>query len=230
MSATPAGSGPPLTPEFTLLTSPARMDTRQQLLAAARDLLVEEGLSGFSMRRVAAACDVSATAIYRHFPDKDALLAQAALEAFRTFGSYLLDGLEASTPLARFRKLGRRYFDFALEHRHDYQLIFMTDCRTLGLTKLDETSKREIGGTFQLLQDRVAECQRAGVFGPGDARSLSAYVWASVHGLASLILTGNLDLGPDDTGKLVTQQLDRIEASLTALPKKRRAAARTTAG
>lgn len=195
------------------------MGTRRQLLSAARDLLVKQGLSGFSMRRVAAACGVSATAIYRHFSDKDALLAQAVLEAFRTFGSYLLDGLEETTPLRRFRKLGHRYFDFALDHRHDYQLLFMTDGRTLGLTKLNETSKRELSGTFQLLQDRVVECQRAGVFLPGDARALSAYVWSSVHGLASLLLTGNLDVGPVDIERLVTQQIDCIERSLTATPK-----------
>lgn len=195
------------------------MDTRRQLLSAARDLLVKQGLSGFSMRRVAAACGVSAPAIYRHFPDKDALLAQAALAAFRTFGSYLLDGLDETTPVRRFRKLGRRYFDFALEHRYDYQLIFMTDCRTLGLTRLDETSKREINATFQLLQDRVVECQRAGIFVAGDPRALSVYVWSSVHGLASLLLTGNLDVGPVDIERLVTQQIDCIERSLTATPK-----------
>lgn len=190
--------------------------TREELVAAARDILLDGGLPSFSMRRVASVCGVSATAIYRHFTDKDALLAATVVEGFRIFSSYLLDSLEKTTPRARFRHIGQRYFDFAREHPQDYRLIFMTNCEELGLTQLDETAQREIGGTFQLLQDRVAECQKHGLFRRGDPRSLAAYVWASVHGLSSLIINQNLQLVPKDVDKLIKQQLDLIEASLTA--------------
>src|SRR5690606_4751451 len=64
-----------------------------------------------------------------HYQDKDELVAQAVLEGFRIFGSYLMDALEHSTPIRRFRVLGRRYLDFALENPADYRRIFMTDCR-----------------------------------------------------------------------------------------------------
>jgi AcrR family transcriptional regulator len=188
--------------------------TRDKLLHSARELLVEEGLSGVSMRRVATGSGVSATAIYRHFEDKDALLAAAVVESFRLFGSYLLDALEQPTPEKRLRQMGQRYFDFALEHRHDYQLIFMTNCADLGLSRLDETGKREISGTFQMLQDRIVECQKAGVVKKGDPRSLSAWVWSSIHGLAALIITGNLDVGEKENAVLIEQQLDLIDRSL----------------
>lgn len=194
------------------MTVASETGTREQLVRAARDLLVEGGLGAVSMRRVASQCGLSATAIYRHFPDKDALLSAAVLDGFRRFGAYLLDALEKPTPLERYRQIGRRYFDFARAHRHEYQLIFMTDCAGLGLQKLDETSKQEISGTFQLLQDRIAECQAAGLFEAGDARALAASVWASVHGLASLIITGQLE--SDETDGLIELHLRLIEASL----------------
>ena len=98
----------------------SREDSKKQELAqAARDLLLSTGLSGLSMRKVARACGVSATAIYRHYQDKDELVAQAVLEGFRIFGSYLMDALEQKTPIRRFRVLGRRYFDFALDNPAD---------------------------------------------------------------------------------------------------------------
>lgn len=186
--------------------------TREQLVDAARGLLIEHGLSGVSMRRVASACGLTAAAIYRHFPDKDSLLSAAVLEGFRMFGSYLLDALEMGSPRDRFRHICQRYFDFSREHRHHYQLIFMTDCARLGLTRLDDTAQQEISGTFQLLQDRVAECQAAELFVAGDSRALAASVWASVHGLASLIITGQLDMA--DTDDLIRLHLDQIERGL----------------
>lgn len=198
------------------MPEPRPENKKQELAQAARDLLLETGLSGLSMRKVADVCGVSATAIYRHYEDKDELVAQAVLEGFRVFGSYLMDALEQRTPIRRFRVLGRRYFDFALENPADYRLIFMTDCRALGMTRLDELSRREVSGTFQLLQDRISECQRAGIFTKGDSRALAASVWASTHGLSSLIVTGNLSESPGEIETLIKLQLNLIERGLKA--------------
>lgn len=189
-------------------------DTKSELLRAARDLLLENGLGGLSMRKVASACDVSATAIYRHYADKDALVAAAVVDGFRTFASYLLDALEQPTPLLRFRTLLRRYFDFARENRQDYRLIFMTDCMELGFRRLDEVSAREISGTFQLLQDRIAECQIAGHFRAGEPRALAASTWSSMHGLSSLLLTGQLGEGGAAPDPLIELHMQLVEAGL----------------
>jgi AcrR family transcriptional regulator len=184
------------------------------LVAAARDVLLEHGLAGLSMRKVASALGLSATAIYRHYEDKDALVAAAVVEGFRTFATYLLDALEESTPLARFRRMLRRYFDFAREHSADYWLIFMTDCSGQGLPRLDEMSQREISGTFQLLQDRVSECQAAGHFRQGDPRAIAASIWSSVHGLAALFLTGQLGQTEEEAEKLIELHTGLLEAGL----------------
>lgn len=186
------------------------MDTRERLLAAARDLLLDQGLSGFSMRKVASTCGLSATAIYRHFQDKDALVSAAVEEGYRVFTRYLEAALEEPAPLARFRHTGQRYFDFARENPRYYALIFMTPGEELGLLKLHADAQREGAASFQFLVDRVIECQEAGLFWPGDPRGHAACVWASVHGLASLALQGRMTPDPADVLALEQLQLDAI--------------------
>ena len=63
--------------------------TRQRLLAAALELVEEEGVEALSMRRLAARVGVSATALYRHFADKDELLQHLVDEANLELGRYL---------------------------------------------------------------------------------------------------------------------------------------------
>jgi len=52
--------------------------------------------------------------------------------------------------------------------------------------------------TFQFLVDRVRECIDAGVLAPGDATEIAATIWAHVHGLASLRLSGHMKSVGDD--------------------------------
>ncbi len=184
------------------------------MVQAARELLLSGGLPGLSMRKVASALGLSPTAIYRHYADKDALVAAAVLEGFRTFGAYQAEALQKSDPVLRLRHLGQRYFDFALQHPQDYRLIFMTDTRQQCLLQLEERSKKEIGRTFDVVQDTISEGQRAGAYRSGEPRTLAAYVWASVHGLASLIVNGQLGETPSEAQFLIEQQLDLNERAL----------------
>lgn len=184
------------------------------MISAARDLLLQGGLPGLSMRAVARECGVSATAIYRHFEDKDDLLSAAVLQGFRSFGHYLRSAFKECEPGARLATLMRRYFDFACENQSDYRLIFMTDCEQQSLPRLDEASRREILGTFQMLQDCITESQQAGLVVQGEPRALAAYAWSSLHGLASLIIGGNLGANEDEIVALIDQHLVLLSRSL----------------
>lgn len=186
--------------------------TREQLIIAAKALLLSDGLSGLSMRKVGASCGITAAAIYRHFPDKDALLASLVGEAFGTFMGYLGAALTEPTAGTRFRRVALQYLEFADQQPAYYRLIFMTDCEELGFERLDQATRTRASGTFQLLVDRVIECQKTGLFGAGDATTQAAFAWSALHGLASLHLTGNLTDTMRNT--LVNVQLAGIEAAL----------------
>jgi AcrR family transcriptional regulator len=195
------------------------METRERILQASRELLREKGSSGFSMRGLAERVGVTPTALYRHFEDKDALLATLLDEGFSTFASYLLRALSGKTPLERLRRSGVAYFDFALEHPRDYALMFMTPCADLGLESVSENQKARMDGTFVFLVDRIKECIQAGVCLAHDPRALALHVWTTVHGLASIRLNGQLaELDAGAFRQHVEFELDRIEASLAPPP------------
>ncbi len=193
------------------------METRERILHESGELLREKGIAGFSMRGVAERVGVTATALYRHFADKDALLAALLDDGFSTFGKYLMRALAGKTPLERLRRAGHAYFDFALDHPRDYALMFTTPCRDLGLESVSAGAKARMDGTFVFLVDRIKECIEAGAFAAHDPRTTALHIWATVHGLASLRLNGQLDeLDEPAFRHHADFTLDRIEASLAA--------------
>ena len=194
------------------------METRQRILDEARELFLDEGLAGFSMRALAGRVGVTATALYRHFPDKDALLASLLGTAFGTFGSYLGRSLSEKTPLERFRAMGAAYIDFALEHPRDYQLMFLTNCVELGFSAIRKETDQRSQAAFEFLVERVQDCLQAGVFAKGDARAIAVHSWSSVHGVVSLWLLAQLRAGMTlpEFRQQAAFTLDRLTDSLLA--------------
>src|SRR5262245_2438955 len=99
--------------------APEREPTRARLLTIARDLYLEAGPAGFSLREVARRAAVSAPAVYRHYDGKEALLREACGEGFRIFSTYLIRALTGSTPRARLTRSIEEYLHFGLEHPLD---------------------------------------------------------------------------------------------------------------
>jgi AcrR family transcriptional regulator len=194
------------------------METRAQIMNEARELFLATGLSGFSMRALASRVGVSATALYRHFADKDALLATLLGEAFQTFGSYLGRSLAGKTPFERIQLAGKAYVDFAIEHPRDYELMFLTNCAELGFDKIQQELNERARPTFEFLVARVDECLAAGVFDPRPTLSIAVYIWSSLHGVVSLWLFGQLGVvsDPQVFKEQAAFTLDRLLAGLTA--------------
>lgn len=193
----------------------ADRDTQKLLLGHARDLLVREGFGGFSLRKVASLANVSPTAVYRHFEDKEALLSEATRQGAMRFTSYLVRALAAPTPRERLRELGLQYYAFALENKADYELLFVIDCAGLGLRRLDEQGKAESNASFRLLVDRVLECQSSGDLRAGDAEQLALTIWSGVHGMVSLFLSGHIPLPEPAVAELFRSHIDDLVRGLS---------------
>jgi AcrR family transcriptional regulator len=165
-------------------------DRKTDILEAARDLLLAGGPRGVTLRKVAAKVGVSATAIYRHFASREALLYAVLREGHARFGSYLFRALEGQTPVERLERAAACYLQFALEHPAYYRAIFMVWDEPCA-PPAGQTN--DPGPTFRFLLDRVVEAQRAGAVKPdADPLEVSLHLWSHVHGLASLYLTGGL--------------------------------------
>lgn len=171
-------------------------ETRERIVEEARDLYLRGGLSAVSMRKVADRVGVSATALYRHFDNKEALLVAVVQAGFERFTTYLLRGLAGKSPRARLELTGESYLHFALENPSYYRIMFMASMEDFGFDQLPECNRETLGRSFQLLVDRVRECQDAEVLRAGDARELAVVIWSFSHGFASLYLSGHM--GPLD--------------------------------
>ncbi len=186
-------------------------EARTRILDAARSLFLEEGVEAVTMRRVAERVGVTATALYRHFEGKDALLSAVLDAGFQSFGGYLYRALKAGDPGERLRSSGQCYLDFALEQPEVYRSIFMTP----------RPAKVECGrnepqwnATFNFLVDRVRECIDAGLLRPGDPQAVAVTIWALVHGLVSLYLTGATGMAEEEFRKSYRESIDRLFSGL----------------
>jgi AcrR family transcriptional regulator len=168
---------------FTLFTT---MDkTRDRILTCACDLYLDDGLEGFSMRKLARSVGVTAPALYRHFHGKEQVLLEVVGEAYRSLIQYLHPALGGRTPEERFHLAGQGYVDFALEHPRYYEILY-SYTEFLGLDELPEELRKLVAGIDQFWLDRVRECMDAGVLKRDDPELVGRTFWAMSHGLLSI--------------------------------------------
>ncbi len=99
--------------------------TRPKILLAARRILHDKGAAAVTMRRVGVAAGITAMAIYRHFPDRDALLGALADEGFQQLAGMLAAVPEDQPIAARMDGLLEATLDFALTNLRLFELMFL---------------------------------------------------------------------------------------------------------
>ena len=162
-------------------------DLRRSLLAAALKLLAHEGPTGVTLRGVAKMTGVSQAAPYRHFASREALLAAVATEAFQGLSEAMADGAKAAgdSPIEQFQGMGVAYVGYAARDPFRFRLMFGTDVgRKTDYPELEQAARQ----SFKQLLDGVVTCQQAGAIRQGATEALALLAWASVHGLAELVI------------------------------------------
>jgi AcrR family transcriptional regulator len=166
---------------------------RGQIIDAARDLLVEEGLGGLSMRAIAERIEYSPATIYIYFRDKDELIREVVQTGFERMGAVVsaeqsrLD--ETAGAADQYRAMGRAYARFALENPAYFRVMFELPA-TAELKCEAPPADRPRG--FDAAVEMVARAVAAGEFGRVDPRRAAVLGWGVIHGLTSLYLTGHL--------------------------------------
>jgi AcrR family transcriptional regulator len=159
------------------------------LLHAALALISEVGPQAFTLREVARRAGVSHNAPYRHFRDKDELLAVVAVQGFERLNAAVKrSAARGSTPEERFRLCGRGYVRFALRWPQHFLVMFdLPSSRD----KYPEYAKAG-DEAFATLLGFVIECQQGGVLASGDPEPLAFMAWSMVHGIAKLASSRHL--------------------------------------
>lgn len=167
-----------------------KLDTRQRILDAARELFATEGYDAVTMRKIAQKIEYTPTAIYFHFEDKDALIRELCATDFLALAHQFQPLALVADPIERIKRIGAAYIAFAFAHPNHYRLMFMTP------KPMDESDMEKLGvekgnpaeDSYAFLRQAVVEAIAAGRFRPelDDADLISQTLWAGVHGVAAL--------------------------------------------
>lgn len=183
-------------------------DTRQQILGTARRLLDEGGASAVSMRKVAEGVGITAMAIYRHFPDREALLNALADQGFAELAHVLLTTIPPRPVLGRMDAVVEVYLDFGLGHPHLFELMFLAS--RPGARQFPHDFEAGLSPTANLFADMLRQGVAEGLFRPGeDVWEITFETGALMQGLLMLYLGGRIDLDPEGFRALVHRSLWR---------------------
>ena len=163
----------------------------QALQCAALALVSEGQLGSLSLRAVARRAGVSAAAPYRHFASREALLAAIASEGYRMRNRATRTAIAPlqGQPIEQFLEAGVQYVLFANDHPGYYAIMSAPEIATTHAhPELHEASAE----SSDILMESIRNCQAEGFMAHAEARDIAAAAWASVHGLAALISTGQL--------------------------------------
>ena len=177
-------------------------DLKETLIRAALDLIAEKGPWGFTFAEAARYAGVSPAAPYRHFRDRDDVLADVARRGFERFEAELSEAWNDGLPdtVTAFEKVGKAYLRFAKAEPAYYSAMFEAGIPSESSPELASASER----AFTIVR-RAAEALVAKLPSEGrpPALMVALHMWALAHGVASLFARGDagrrtLPMPPED--------------------------------
>jgi AcrR family transcriptional regulator len=183
---------------------------RRALLDCALAIIDEKGPEAFTVREAARRLGVDHRAAYRHFEDRDAVIAAVAEEGYRALVEVLEEALareEGAEAATRLIALGRAYAMFALREPARYRV--MTGPRSNESGRFPEL-EIPIARAFDLVQREIRAGIEAGDFVDARLEECAAVLWAEMHGLAILIIMRRVRVRPDRVRDFTTRAMTHL--------------------
>src|SRR6516162_8259923 len=169
---------------------------RSALIEASIALAREGGPDRVVLREAARAAGVSHSAAYRHFADREALLAEVSRFARNELAAEMHRRVNRTKdPRRRLQAVGTAYIDFALTEPGLFRTAFTSHPATSPVADQDRADAGSPGDgadPFDILGEVLDQCQAAGLLNPQRRPGAEIAVWSAVHGLANLLLDGPL--------------------------------------
>jgi AcrR family transcriptional regulator len=163
------------------------MSAKQKILTCALEELERSGVEGFSLRAVGAAAGYTPMAIYRHYRNREELLAAVGEEAFAAW-QRRVGAIRAAGALDWLRLSARAYIEFALDEPARFDACFVLKTHAERLYPDDFAAGRS--PVISLVMQHIAVAQVQGQLAKGDPLELALLLWAELHGLAMLHRSG----------------------------------------
>jgi AcrR family transcriptional regulator len=158
------------------------LNLKEACIIAAREVIAEQGVEGLSMRDVARKLNISHQAPYRHFPNRDHLLAEIMRRCFVDFAEYL-DSQSKAHPNDPLRGMGEAYMSYAAAKPLEYRLMF-------GTPWPDPASHPELIQhaihAFDLLRQTLLQKHGKGREARKQAELEAMFIWSTLHGMATI--------------------------------------------
>jgi AcrR family transcriptional regulator len=202
---------------------------REEVLAAARAVVLEEGFDALTMRKIADAVEYSPGTIYLYFESRDAIAFELCRRGFEELRAALSPAATIADPEKRLRELGRLYVQFGIERSETYRLIFMEDVKYASAIFAKRADDADSPGmqALGLLVATLEELRAANrLLSDATAQELAETIWAGVHGIVSLSIT--FTQVPESTPERLSQiMVDGILGGLIAPAARARSKRRT---
>jgi AcrR family transcriptional regulator len=197
---------------------------RSALIDAGIALAREGGPDSVILREAARAAGVSHSAAYRHFADREALLAAVSRHARSELAAQMHRGVDrAADPVSRLGAVGTAYVNFALTQPGLFRTAFCSHPAAGGDKRDPPTAHEAEAQTdgaepYEILGQVLDQAQSAGLLDPNRRPGAAIAAWSAVHGLASLLVDGPLPATQADIDFALGQVLELVARGLLKQP------------
>jgi AcrR family transcriptional regulator len=185
-----------------------KLTTPERVLREAHKIFDREGADAVSMRRVADAVGITPMAIYRHFPNREALLKKVSDDSFNALASEWEVRSRHPDITQRLAALLEPYLDYALAHPHLFDHSFSV--RRDDARRFPEEFRARQSPTANISHDAIAEAMRQGVLRDDDAWDVMMTVTAQSHGLIALYRAGRFSFDEKQFRKFYLESMGRV--------------------
>jgi len=170
-----------------------KVDRKEAILAAAREVFFEDGIRRATVDAIAARAKVAKGTVYLYFDTKETIVAHLLLEGLDSLGERLALAYDESAPAgaeARLRRLAAAYYDF-YQNEQDYFRLMMAFDRghfqeAVNAEVYEMILHRSLRGLHWVVR-AMQQGMESGEFAPGDARRKAGMFWAALNGVLVLI-------------------------------------------
>ncbi|MDB4915133.1 MAG: regulatory protein TetR [Gemmatimonadetes bacterium] len=189
------------------------LQTRDRIREVAFHQVDTGGLEALSVRGIAAEVGLSPMAIYRHFENRDAIIAALVADGVARLEERLRQAPDLA-PYDRLRALLEAYASFGIEEPTSYYVIFFSR-RPSDAPFIDENMS-VTAASFEILRGAVADAISAGALARRNSVEVTLTVWAQAHGLVSLYVAGRFGGGEESFRRLFDNSIALLLGGLSS--------------
>lgn len=169
------------------------LSTKVRILAAATEGFAEHGPEGVVIRDIAHRVGITPMAIYRHFKDKEEMFLAVLQQGFDAYADYLKPLEAINDPVEHLRWLAARVFDFSVDHRAHFELMFLSSRTPEGLSNRSEIQAIH-APTYRIAREALSAVQATGRIEVEDLPAQTREMLSYCIGFCALFLSGGFRL------------------------------------